>query len=62
MAVYEMEGVFAHVKQPMSSVLYVYCYVGGKWAFEYRFSSPRAVDLDGAISAFMAALPWTVHR
>jgi hypothetical protein len=62
MAAYEMEGVFSHQKQQMSSVLYVYCYVGGKWAIEYRFSSPKAVDLDGAISTFMAALPWTVKR
>jgi hypothetical protein len=57
-----MDGVFARVTQPLHSSLYVYCYVGGKWAFEYRFSSPRAVDVDGAISAFMAALTWTVGR
>lgn len=45
---------------PIRSDLYVYCYVGAKWAFEYRFTSQKFPDASAQISAFMKALQWTV--
>jgi hypothetical protein len=60
MAVYEIDEMFDGRRQTLSSQLYVYCHVGRNWAIEYRFTSPKAADTDSAISAFMAALRWTV--
>lgn len=45
--------------QPLRSGLFVYCYVGDRWAFEYRFTSQRLPDASERISAFMKALHWT---
>lgn len=60
MATFEYDDLFAGQQQALRSELYVFCYVGEKWAFEYRFTSPKSVDATATISAFMAALPWTV--
>jgi hypothetical protein len=60
MAIYEMDDLFAGRRQALSSELVVYCYVGHKWAFEYRFTSPKAANAGDTISAFMASLPWTI--
>lgn len=60
LAVFDYDDVFAFQRQPLRSELYVFCYVGGNWAFEYRFTSPRSPDASGVISTFMAALTWTV--
>ena len=61
-AVFEYRTDFWNVpKVPVRSILYVYCYVDGKWAFEYRFTYPRT--LDGApdlIDDLMRSLTWTV--
>ena len=59
-ASYEYEDAFQGVRQRLHSELYVYCYVGGKWAFEYRFTSPKDFPARDAISNFMAGLTWTV--
>jgi hypothetical protein len=60
MAAFEYDDVFGGQRQGLHSELYVFCYVGGKWAFEYRFTSPKSLDTSGTISTFMANLPWTV--
>jgi hypothetical protein len=59
---FEYDDFFGGQRQPLRSELYVFCYVGGRWAFEYRFTSPKNSDAADAISAFMAALRWTVPR
>ena len=53
-------GPFTGVRVPVSSQVYVFCYVGGKWAIQYRFTSPRAVGSSGVIASFLADLPWTI--
>ncbi len=60
MAAFEYDDLFAGARLPLHSELYVFCYVGGKWAFEYRFTSPRNFAATEAIAAFMMKLPWTV--
>ena len=60
MAAYEFEDVFWNKRQSLQSELYVYCYVGGKWAFEYRFTSPKSSSAADMIPAFMKALTWTI--
>jgi hypothetical protein len=61
-ASYEFESVFGHRLQPVGSQLYVFCYVGGKWAVEYRFTWPRDEAVDSAIAGFMAGLSWTIRE
>ena len=60
MAAFEYDDLFAGARLPLHSELYVFCYVGGKWAFEYRFTSPRNFAATEAIAALMMKLPWTV--
>jgi hypothetical protein len=60
MAAFEYDDLFGGQRRAIHSELYVFCYVGGKWSFEYRFSSFRSLDAREAIATFMAALPWTV--
>jgi hypothetical protein len=60
MAAFEYDDLFGGQRQPLRSELYVFCYVGGKWAFEYRFTSPKSRDASGAILTFIATLRWTV--
>lgn len=59
-AVFEYDASFAGGQQPIHSELWIFCYIGGKWALEYRFSSPLSVDAGPVISAFMATLPWPI--
>jgi hypothetical protein len=47
-------------REPLRSGIFVYCYIGDKWAFEYRFTSQKFPDASEQISAFMKALPWTI--
>jgi hypothetical protein len=48
--------------QPVRSELYVFCYVGGPWAFEYRITRPADLEATKAIAAFMIGLAWTVEE
>lgn len=57
---YAFDEVFGGAPQRVSSELDVFCYVGEKWAMEYRFTSPQNAASAGKISQFMADLPWTV--
>jgi hypothetical protein len=57
-AIFEYEDVFSALKQPLRSYLYVFCYVGGKWAIEYRFTCPRNEDDESAIQAFIQQWSW----
>jgi hypothetical protein len=59
-AVFEYEAPVGGQRQPVHSELYVFCYVGDRWAMEYRFTGPRGIDT-AEISRFMDALPWTVR-
>jgi hypothetical protein len=57
---YEFSGSIRGVQSQISSELYVFCYVGEKWAVEYRFSWPRDVAAAPSVAAFIADLPWTI--
>ncbi|HVM80538.1 MAG TPA: hypothetical protein VMU06_16065 [Stellaceae bacterium] len=61
LAIFEFEASFRGQTQMLHSELYVFCSVADSWAFEYRFTAPKAFDYAGPIAAFMRGLPWTVH-
>src|SRR5437867_1040293 len=61
LAVFEYEDVFAGSKIPVRSHLYVFCYVGGKWAVEYRFTRPKGEDADREIQEFIQKWSWYGH-
>ena len=58
LAVFEYEDVFAGSRIPVRSHLYVFCYVGGKWAVEYRFTRPKGEDADREIQGFIQKWSW----
>jgi hypothetical protein len=60
LAHYQFDDSFAGRHQAVRSDLYVYCFVGEKWAFEYRFTSQMNPDPSARIAAFMKALVWTI--
>jgi hypothetical protein len=57
-ATYEFEGIFAGSSQSLRSLLYVFCYVNGKWAIEYRVTFPKAEDDDGEVQNFIHQWNW----
>jgi hypothetical protein len=58
LAVYEYEDLFAGSRIRLRSRLYVFCYVGDKWAIEYRFSYPKDEDADTQIQEFIRNWDW----
>lgn len=60
MATFEFQDLFWGRRQPLQSELYVFCPVGQRWAFEYRFTSPKGFEARGKISEFLAKLQWTI--
>jgi len=48
---------FGATPGPVRSDLYLFCDVGGKWQFEYRFTAPRDFDAAARAADFMAKLP-----
>jgi hypothetical protein len=58
LAIFEYEELFAGSRMAVRSRLYVFCYVGGKWAVEYRFTYPKDQDAEGVIQEFIQNLSW----
>jgi hypothetical protein len=61
-ATYELIGPFGNDKIPLTSRLYVYCFVDPEWAIEYRFSYPRQMNADAAIQQFIDDWSWRGGR
>jgi hypothetical protein len=59
-AEFEYDDVFDGQRQAVHAEVYLFCYVGSRWALEYRFTTPKTFDADGRIAAFMKGLSWTV--
>jgi hypothetical protein len=59
-AEFEYDDVFGGQRQAVHAEVYLFCYVGSRWAFEYRFTAPKTFDAGGRIAAFMKGLSWTV--
>lgn len=57
-AVFEFEGVFAGSKTQLRSYLYVFCFVGRKWAIEYRFTGAKSADSSKQIEDFVERWKW----
>jgi hypothetical protein len=64
MAAFEFDETYQGTRQTLRSELYVFCCVGNKWAFEYRFTAPKSIVaqdmIHDTITDFMTKLPWTV--
>lgn len=59
-AEYEFDALFGETRLRVSSELYLFCYVSGKWTIEYRFTSPRDAPSSDRITTFMKDLPSTI--
>ena len=59
-AEFDYDDVFGGQRQALHAEVYLFCYVGSRWAPEYRFTTPKTFDPGGRIAAFMKTLPWTV--
>ena len=59
-AEFEYDDVFGGQRQAVHAEVYLFCYVGARWALEYRFTTPKTFDAGGRIAAFMKNLSWTV--
>jgi hypothetical protein len=44
MAAFKYDDLFGGQRQSLRSESYVFCYVGGRWSFEYRFTYPEWVN------------------
>jgi hypothetical protein len=60
MAAFSFDDTLAGERRALGSELYVFCYAGDRWAFEYRFTYPEEQDAGPTIRAFMTALRWPV--
>jgi hypothetical protein len=58
LAIFEFNDIFAGSRIPVRSRLYLYCYVGGKWAVKYRFTYPKSEDADREIEEFIQKWSW----
>jgi len=62
MASFEFEDFFGGQRLMLSSRLYLFCYVGDKWAIEYRFTYPKNSKMTNEIDVFMQDLQWTLEN
>jgi len=46
-------------QEAVKDEVYIFCYAGGKWTVEYRFTYPAATDAGASIAQFMNDLKWT---
>ena len=60
LAEFEYDDDFGGQRQAVHAELYLFCYVGSRWALEYRFTTPKTFDAGSRIAAFMKGLSWTV--
>jgi hypothetical protein len=59
LARFAYQAEFAGEQQAVRSELARFCFAGGGWSIEYRFSYPAGFDAAGWIASLVAALPWT---
>jgi hypothetical protein len=52
------DDAFGGSRIPVRSELYVFCFVGGKWAIEYRFTHPQVEDANKEIQEFIQGWHW----
>jgi len=57
-AEFQFDTEFAFSQTTVRSRLYVFCFVGGKWAVEYRFTYPKSENADEAIQKFIDNWHW----
>jgi hypothetical protein len=53
---------FAERVQPLDSLLYVYCYIGGVWTIKFRITYPADVQAEPLVQRFLQELKWTVRE
>jgi hypothetical protein len=58
LARFSYQGMFAGSPQELRSQLARFCFAGGGWSVEYRFTYPADFAAGGWIASFVAALRW----
>ena len=59
LAQFAYNGMFAGSPQELHSELARFCFVGGDWSVEYRFTYPADFQAAGWIAGFVDGLRWT---
>ena len=59
LARFAYQAKFAGESQELHSELARFCFAGGNWSVEYRFSYPADIVAAGWIAGFVAGLQWT---
>jgi hypothetical protein len=59
LARFTYDGKFAGQTRQLRSELARFCFAGGEWSVEYRFSYPANLLATGAIGQFVSSLQWT---
>jgi len=59
LARFAYRGLLAGRRRELRSDLARFCFAGGRWSVEYRFSYPADFPAAGWIAGFVAALRWT---
>ena len=57
-AVFEYVAAFGGPAMQVQSRLYLFCYIDGKWAIEYRFTYPKGENAEQEIKQFMKDWNW----
>jgi hypothetical protein len=52
-------ATFAGKRRAVATDLYLFCFAGGAWDLEYRFSAPADFSAADYVDTFVRALPWT---
>jgi hypothetical protein len=60
MATFEYNGLFASERQALKSHLYMFNFVGGKWALKYRITYPQFFDATKDVEAILKGVPSSV--
>lgn len=57
MATFEYDDKFGGQVQPVRSYLYIFNFVGGKWALKYRFTYPKDLGATPKIATLLQSVP-----
>jgi hypothetical protein len=59
-ALFEYKEGPSGARVQVRSSLYLFCFVGGKWAVEYRFTIPEGGNAHGEVQDFIQKWNWNV--
>lgn len=62
MATFEYDEIFLGKNQALRSHLFIFNFVGGKWAIKFRISYPKHLEVTQEIDSILQGAPWNVPK